>query len=179
MFLLFTPIVFYSAAKAEKGRKAMFCIGEKVCYPMHGIGEISGIEQRTVLGSTAEYYVLKFASSRVNAMVPISAAQSVGLRRPITREEGEKVLSYIKRGESGAEAAWGSNWNRRYRENCDRLKKGEIYAVADVFLCLNARQNEKGLSAGEIKMLALTRRLIKDELIYAGCDEKEVVSAIG
>ena len=37
-----------------KGRKAMFCVGEKICYPMHGIGEIEGIEERTVLGITAQ-----------------------------------------------------------------------------------------------------------------------------
>ena len=70
------------------------------------------------------------------------------------------------------------NWNRRYRENCDRLRNGDIYAIADVFLCLTIRQQEKGLSAGEIKMLALTKRLLRDELICIGCAEEEVYGAI-
>lgn len=156
----------------------MFCIGERICYPMHGIGEIVGIEQRRVLGVNAEYYVLRFDSSRVSAMVPVKTAENIGLRRPVTREEGERVMRYIISGVASTGATQSENWNRRYRENCDRLRNGDIYAIADVFLCLTIRQKEKGLSAGEIKMLALTRRLLRDELICIGCAEEEVYGAI-
>ena len=156
----------------------MFCIGERICYPMHGIGEIEGIEQRRVLGVNAEYYVLRFDSSRVSAMVPVETAEKIGLRRPVTREEGEMVMRYIISGVASTGASQSGNWNRRYRENCDRLRNGDIYAIADVFLCLTIRQKEKGLSAGEIKMLALTKRLLRDELICIGCAEEEVYGAI-
>ena len=78
--------------RAEKGRNAMFCIGERICYPMHGIGEIEGIEQRRVLGVNAQYYLLKFDSGRVSAMVPVETAEKIGLRRLISRKEGDKVL---------------------------------------------------------------------------------------
>ena len=70
----------------------MFCIGERICYPMHGIGEIEGIEQRRVLGVNAQYYLLKFDSGRVSAMVPVETAEKIGLRRLISRKEGDKVL---------------------------------------------------------------------------------------
>lgn len=156
----------------------MFCIGERICYPMHGIGEIVGIEQRRVLGVNAEYYVLQFDSSRVSAMVPVETAENIGLRRPVSREEGERVMRYVLSGGAHMEATQSENWNRRYRENCDRLRNGDIYAIADVFLCLTIRQKEKGLSAGEIKMLALTKRLLRDELICIGCAEEEVYGAI-
>ena len=76
----------------------MFCIGERICYPMHGIGEIEGIEQRRVLGVNAQYYLLKFDSGRVSAMVPVETAEKIGLRRLISRKEGDKVLRYIISG---------------------------------------------------------------------------------
>lgn len=78
---------------AEKGRNAMFCIGERICYPMHGIGEIEGIEQRRVLGVNARYYLLKFDSGRVSAMVPVETAENIGLRRLISRKEGIKCCA--------------------------------------------------------------------------------------
>ena len=75
----------------------MFCIGERICYPMHGIGEIEGIEQRRVLGVNAQYYLLKFDSGRVSAMVPVETAEKIGLRRLISRKEGDKVLRHAER----------------------------------------------------------------------------------
>ena len=97
--------------RAEKGRNAMFCIGERICYPMHGIGEIEGIEQRRVLGVNAQYYLLKFDSGRVSAMVPVETAEKIGLRRLISRKEGDKVLRYILSGGAHMEATQSENWN--------------------------------------------------------------------
>lgn len=156
----------------------MFCIGERICYPMHGIGEIEGIEQRRVLGVNAEYYVLRFDSSRVSAMVPVETAEKIGLRRLISREEGDKVLRYVLSGGAHMEATQSENWNRRYRENCSRLRSGGIYGIADVFIFLKHKQQEKGLSASEQKMLSLTMRLLSDELLCIGCSEEEVYGAI-
>lgn len=155
----------------------MFSIGEKICYPMHGIGVIDGIEQRTVLGVTAEYYVLRFEMNRVSAMVPVSTAQRTGLRRLITRDEGERVLAYIKSSSSDTEMQI-ENWNRRYRENCAKLKNGNIFVTAEVYMCLRARLIQKGLSSGEMRMLALSRRLVRDELIAVGFSEEEVSGAM-
>ncbi len=156
----------------------MFCIGERICYPMHGIGEIEGIEQRRVLGVNAQYYLLKFDSGRVSAMVPVETAEKIGLRRLISRKEGDKVLRYILSGGAHMEATQSENWNRRYRENCSRLRSGGIYGIADVFIFLKHKQQEKGLSASEQKMLSLTMRLLRDELLCIGCAEEEVHGAI-
>lgn len=156
----------------------MFCIGERICYPMHGIGEIEGIEQRRVLGVNAQYYLLKFDSGCVSAMVPVETAEKIGLRRLISREEGDKVLRYVLSGVASTGASQSGNWNRRYRENCSRLRSGGIYGIADVFIFLKHKQQEKGLSASEQKMLSLTMRLLRDELLCIGCSEEEVYGAI-
>lgn len=155
----------------------MFSIGEKICYPMYGIGVIEGIEERTVLGVTAEYYVLRFNVNRVSAMVPVSTAQRTGLRRLITRAEGERVIEYIKSNSSDMEMQM-ENWNQRYRENCARLKNGNIFTTAEVYMCLKARLIKKGLSSGEMRMLALSRRLIADELSAVGIGEKDISGAL-
>ena len=49
------------------------------------------------------------------------------------------------------------NWNRRYRENMEKLKTGDILAVAEVVRNLMRVNREKSLSSGEAKMLANAR----------------------
>ena len=34
----------------------MFCVGDLVCYPIHGVGVIEAIQEQQVLGETAHYY---------------------------------------------------------------------------------------------------------------------------
>ncbi len=153
----------------------MFCVGEKICYPMHGIGEIEGIEERTVLGITAQYYLLRFTKGRMSAMVPVESAGRIGLRRLISKEECDKVIAYM-RTEPEAET---ENWNRRYRENCEKLRRGDIYAVADVVKCLSRRDEKRGLSAGERKMLVTARRLLSEELSeVSGIDAGELMLSL-
>ena len=65
----------------------MFRIGDRVCYPMHGVGVVEAITEQEVLGETAKYYMLRFVMGRMTAMVPVKSAQSVGLRHVISAEE--------------------------------------------------------------------------------------------
>lgn len=154
----------------------MFTIGEKLCYPMHGVGVVENIEERTVLGKTARYYVLRFITSRLTAMVPVESAEDVGLRPIIKDEECEEVLSYLA-GEACAES---DNWNQRYRDNLAKLKGGNIYEVADVIKCLKRRDVRGGLSAGDRKMLITARQVMAAELAAAsGKDIDEMRIRIG
>lgn len=154
----------------------MFQVGDQVCYPMHGVGVIEAIEERTVLGVPAQYYVLRFLVGKMTALVPVESAERIGLRYMISAEECERVLQFLQeepRLENG-------NWNKRYRENYDKLRGGDIYDVADVVKCLCKRDGEKGLSAGERKMLSGARQVLLAELAAAsGRDVEELSLTIG
>ncbi len=153
----------------------MFSIGDLVCYPMHGVGTIEGIVSQTVLGVTADYYSLRFVNGKMTALIPVATAESVGLRKLIEKEECSKVLSYMELpGERGSD-----NWNQRYRENMDKMRSGSIYRVADVVKCLRLRETEKGLSAGERKMLATAKLIIAGELATVlGVDQSSIEEKI-
>lgn len=154
----------------------MFQIGESVCYPMHGVGVVEGIEEKNVLGENTRYYVLRFFASRLTAMVPVDAAQNVGLRRVIDAGQCEKVLQYMH--DEPCEES--DNWNQRYRDNLAKLKGGDIFEVADVVKCLKKRDMQKGLSAGDRKMLITARQVLVAELSAAsGRDIDELREIIG
>ena len=155
----------------------MFNVGDLVCYPMHGVGMIESIEEQQVLGQTAQYYVLRFVMGRMTAMVPVAGAEAVGLRALSDAAVCERVLDYLADGACGEGS---DNWNQRYRGSLDKLREGNIFSVADVVKCLNRREREKGLSAGERKMLATARQVLLAEIATAcGKEESELLPLLG
>lgn len=152
----------------------MFQIGEKVCYPMHGVGIVEAIQEQEVLGETAQYYMLRFVLGRMTAMVPVAAAQSVGLRPVISEDECDRVQAYLLE-DSMPES---DNWNQRYRDNLEKLRQGDIYGVADVVKSLLSRDKDKGLSAGERKMFLTAKQVLLAELIAASGKEEEAFKSI-
>lgn len=154
----------------------MFRVGEKVCYPMHGVGFIEAIEEKEILGTVSNYYSVRFFSGRMTAMVPVDSAEKIGLRRLVDPGEYEKVIAFLRVEPLDED----ENWNRRYRDNYEKLRGGDIYDIAEVVKCLRRRENEKGLSVGEKKMLGGARQILRDELAAAtGIDSLEVERALG
>ena len=141
----------------------MFSVGDIVCYPMHGVGTIQSIEEKTILGDSASYYIIRFVSNNMTAMVPVNNVEQVGLRNVIDADECDKVFKYLD-GEATDES---DNWNQRYRDNMDKLKRGSIYEIADVVKSLKKRETEKGLSSVERKMFISAKNVLITELSYA------------
>ena len=119
----------------------MFDVGDSVFYPMHGVGIVESVEEKDMLGERAKYYILRFITSKLTAMVPVASADSVGLRPVIDSSECEKIFEYL---DAAAVCAESENWNQRYRDNLAKLKGGDIYDVADVIKCLKRRDSLKG-----------------------------------
>mgnify|MGYP000434265789 CR=1 FL=1 len=138
----------------------MFNVGDKVVYPMHGAGTIDSIEEKDVLGEKQSYYILKMPSN-VKVMIPTAKAEEVGVRNIIDKQSAEKVFKVLSQDETEME----KNWNKRYRENMDKMKSGNIYEIADVVRNLSFKQKEKGLSTGEKKMLNNAKQILVSELV--------------
>ena len=59
------------------------------------------------------------------------------------------------------------NWSRRYRENMEKLKSGDLTEVARVVKALMHRDARRGLSTGERKMLHSARQILISELVLS------------
>ncbi len=140
----------------------MFNVGDKIVYPMHGAGTIDAIEEKNILGENQFYYVIRMPGE-VKVMVPTDRAEQIGVRNVIGKEEAEKVISIL--GEDETEMS--QNWNKRYRDNMEKMKSGSVYEVADVVRNLSFKQKEKGLSTGEKKMLSNAKQILVSELVLA------------
>lgn len=153
----------------------MFEIGDKVVYPMHGAGIIESIEEREILGEKQSYYVLKFPVGDMKVMIPTTNVEQIGIREVVSDEEVDKVVEFL----SNDQSHMSSNWNKRYRQNMEKIKSGDIYEVAEVVRNLMLRDREKGLSTAERKMLTNARQILISEIVLSkDADEAEVTALI-
>ena len=149
----------------------MFKIGDKILYPMHGAGIIERIDQIEALGELQDYYVLKLAVGNLDVMVPISSSEEVGIRHIVSEKFLEQVYGVL----SGESSKMPKNWNRRYRENMNLLKTGDILNTAEVVRNLLRVDKVKKLSTGEKKMLKNARQILESEIVLVeGSTEEEV-----
>lgn len=138
----------------------MFNVGDKVVYPMHGAGTIDSIDKKNILDEEVEYINISMPGG-VKVMVPSNQASKQGLRNIISQNEVDRVFGILENDET----EMSDNWNKRYRDNMDKMKSGDIYEVADVVRNLSFKQKEKGLSTGEKKMLNNAKQILVSELV--------------
>ena len=140
-----------------------FKVGEVVVYPHHGAARIADIEKREMGGETLDFLVLNILQSDLSVRVPIKNAELVGVRDVVGEEGLRKVFSVLR--ETDVEEA--GNWSRRYKANQERLASGDINKVAEVVRDLWRRDQGRGLSAGEKRMLGKARQVLVGELALA------------
>ena len=141
-----------------------FKVGETVVYPNHGAAVIEDIETRTIKGEDKLYLVLRIvAQNDLEIRVPACNLDLVGVRDVVDQEGLERVFDVL-RAEHVEEP---TNWSRRFKANMEKLHSGDVMKVAEVVRDLWRRDRERGLSAGEKRMLAKARQILVGELALA------------
>ncbi len=151
----------------------MYRVGTKVVYPTHGVGLVEAIEKKEVFGGRQFFYILRIIGSGMTIMVPTKNAKRVGLREVIEPSEIPKVMAILKKNDLEI----SPNWNRRFKDNLERIKTGSLYEVALVLRKLVLLQKERNLSFGERKMLENVRKLIVSEISHASGVDPEKARA--
>lgn len=146
--------------------KVMFKIGDKVVYPLHGVGTIEAIEKHEVLGQEQKYYVLKLLKDRMKVLVPTSSAERVKLRAVIQGGDVPKVIEILTKKDI-PQQEYSSDWRKRYLNNLEKMKSGCIYKVAEVAKNLSLRHKTHGLSSIEKKLFDNALSMIISEVAFA------------
>ena len=139
----------------------MFQIGDKIVHPMHGAGIVESIVQKKVNGVVREYYVLKLPVRAMVVMVPTEHCEEIGVRPILEPEQAAQVMEALP----SIQVEMTQNWSRRYRENMERLKSGNLLEVARVIKGLMQRDVARGLSTGERKMLHSAKQILISEIV--------------
>ena len=127
--------------------KIAFNSGEFVVYPAHGVGKVADISTQKIGGAELELIVVNFDKDKMTLRVPLSKAESVGLRKisetPVMDEA--KVRKIM--------------WSRRAQEYENKINSGSPVAIAEVVRDLYRRENlsEQSYSERQIYEQALDR----------------------
>lgn len=140
-----------------------FEVGETVVYPHHGAAEIIEVSEKKIRGVKQKYLKLKVAQGDLIIQVPAANVEMVGVRDVIDKK-GVKQVFDVLRAEFVEEP---TNWSRRYKANLEKLASGDVVKVSEVVRDLWRRDQDRGLSAGEKRMLAKARQILISELALA------------
>jgi CarD family transcriptional regulator len=138
----------------------MIKVGDKIVYPIHGVGVIDAIEKKTILSKRSDYYIITIVNNSMKVMIPVKNADNIGIRKIITKKDVQKVLNLLAKDENTSV----DDWKERYQNNIDKVKSGSIMEVAEVARDLYRRGREKELSIMERKLYENAYQLISHEL---------------
>jgi CarD family transcriptional regulator len=147
-----------------------FNVGDNAVYPGYGVGKVTAIETKEILGNKQTFYSILILETGMKIMVPKDNVETVGLRPIISKDEANKVIEILKVKEVKID---NQTWNRRYREYMEKIKTGSVYEIAEVLRDLFLLKADKELSFGERKMLDNARGLLLKELSLA-TDKEEL-----
>ena len=137
-------------------------IGDKIVYPMHGAGEITGMEENEVGGILNSYYVFRLPMGNLKLMLPVDKLEEIGIRELINPAQVAEVVEILK----AENELFNGSWNKRFNMNLERLKTGNILDAAVVARNLTRQNNKKRISSGEKRLLDLSRQILISELVY-------------
>jgi CarD family transcriptional regulator len=141
-----------------------FAVGETVVYPNHGAAVIEEVETRVIKGEERLYLVLRILGQNdLVVRVPACNLDLVGVREVVDSDGLERVFSVLRL----PQVEEPTNWSRRYKANLEKLHSGNVMKVAEVVRDLWRREKDRGLSAGEKRMLAKARQILVSELALA------------
>jgi CarD family transcriptional regulator len=141
-----------------------FVVGDKAVHPSHGVGEVTGIEEREIGGTRAKFYILRILDNGMKVMVPTSAATQVGLRYVMSDKEATGILSTMRAREVAVDV---QPWSRRFRVYTEMIKSGSPVEIAKVLRDMNRLKFDKELSFGERRLLDQAKSLLLKELSIA------------
>ena len=152
-----------------------FTVGETVVYPNHGAAVIEDIETRTIKGEDREYLVLRIVAQQdLVVRVPACNLDLVGVRDVVDKEGLDRVFDVLR----AAHVEEPTNWSRRYKANLEKLASGDVIKVSEVVRDLWRRDQDRGLSAGEKRILAKAKQILISELALAEKTDEEQAGVI-
>lgn len=142
-------------------------------YPGHGVGRITGIETKEILGKKIKFIRMEILGTGMVVMVPATNLKSVGVRKLMSKREAKQCWDLLTSPGTSRPNRNGQNWSARYRECMEKIKSGVPSAIASVIVDLEAFDDALALSFGERKMLDAATFLLRTEIaIVLGLGEE-------
>lgn len=162
-----------SQKKASPGKG--FKTGESIVYPAHGVGQIVAIEEQEVAGLRLELFVIDFEKDKMRLKVPVTKAESVGMRKLSETDFVERALKVVQ----GRARVKRTMWSRRAQEYDAKINSGDLIAIAEVVRDLYRAESQPEQSYSERQLYeAALGRMARELAAVNEVSETEAVRLI-
>ena len=152
----------------------MFQIGDKVLYPMQGVGVIEAIEEKEVLGENRLYYRLNMTEINMQIIIPIEKAETLGIRQIVEPNILENVFTDFHLGNTDPSIYDDRRYCRDLHKS--KIKTGDIYQGTEIIRDLMRKSQRNKLGAEDTTMLNNARRMFISEVMQVkGVDHEQAV----
>jgi len=152
--------------------------GDYVVYPTHGVGKVTGFEDQEISGDKLKLIVIDFQRDRMILRVPITKAETSGLRRLSSKDEMKVALKTLK----GRSRVRRTMWSRRAQEYEAKINSGDPVSIAEVVRDLHRKADqpdqsysERQIYQGAFDRLARELAAVEDIDNDAACEQLETV----
>ena len=154
----------------------MFSIGDKVVYPMQGIGIVERIEDKIFSGKNREYIIVKILSNNLEIMIPSDKISTSNLRKITDNSTLDDILFSVSDNNDALEAITAKE---RYQSNMVKIKSGSLKDSAEVVYDLMLMNKEKSLNTSEKQLYNTARKFLIEEVsLIKNITETEVIDLL-
>src|ERR1700723_1976953 len=160
---------------ANSNKKYEFKANDHVVYPTHGVGKVSGIEEKEVAGLRMELFIIDFEKDKMTLRVPTLKAKAVGMRKLSSPEVVAGALNTLK----GRARIKRTMWSRRAQEYEAKIDSGDLVSIAEVVRDLHRAggQPEQSYSERQLYEKALAR-MAREVAAVERTDEQAAVKRV-
>jgi CarD family transcriptional regulator len=152
-----------------------FVVGDYVVYPKHGVGRVVELQKDEIAGMQLELYVLRFEKEKMTLRVPVSKAESVGMRKL----SSDKTLSQAMETLKGKPRVKRTMWSRRAQEYEAKINSGDLVSIAEVVRDLFRPDDQPEQSYSERQIFeAAASRLARELAAMEETDEPAALKKI-
>ena len=139
-----------------------------IVYPGYGVAKIEKEISKEINLSKIVFLELKFLNRDVTILVPKEGLNVVGVRELSKKED---IFEIFKIFSFNLDSKWLENiclisLNRRSKDYQNRIRKGDLIDLANIYRDLKYIEIRKGLSFGEKAVLAQVEFLISEECSF-------------
>ncbi len=150
-------------------KKTKFSVGDHVVYPTHGVGKITGCEDQEIGGDKLKLIVIDFDKDRMILRVPITKAETSGLRRLSSQDEMNAAMKTLK----GRSRVRRTMWSRRAQEYEAKINSGSPISIAEVVRDLHRKADQPDQSYSERQIYqSAFERLVRELAAVEEIDEE-------
>src|ERR1700753_3895487 len=160
---------------ANSNKKHEFKTNDHVVYPTHGVGKVSGIEEKEVAGVKLELFIIEFEKDKMTLRVPVNKAKTVGMRKLSSPEVVNGALNTLK----ARARIKRTMWSRRAQEYEAKIDSGDLVSIAEVVRDLHRAggQPEQSYSERQLYEKALAR-MAREVAAVERTDEQTAVKRV-